>query len=350
MDKVINLRIPHIGEQIFASIDTHHVVQFLQVSKAWRVIAEKVLNTKDHEGANAFYLACKNGNEHHVRLMLENSDNIDVESMWTPLMWTPFFRACRHGQTSIVSMLLDYADTKRIDLNVRSKSWSITPFGMACYQGHIDVVKLLLDYKGNASIDFNARDKKEETFLITPFIRAYESGSTELVKLLLDYAVEKKLDLSLRDVPCPYQFLRQPQQPIINLLQHVRVCLIEGDWRFGLQLACSDRRCYGVRCYGDNEGAVKLLLEFSEKKDPVNHSGNVRAALIRASKCKQQNIVKLILTHAEEKNIQIDCKSLLDVAMNNDIHGHISQEVKGISEEIEKLRINPAAKDENSTE
>ena len=315
MDKVINLGIPHIGEQIFASIDTHHVVQFLQVSKTWRVIAEKVLNTKDRHGRNAFYLACNNGNDHHVQLMLENSDNIDVDSK-DNLGQTPFYRACRCGQASIVSILLDHADTKQIDLNAKENDWSISPFAVACYFGHKDVAKSLLDYTGKTSIDFNAIDKKEKT----SFNRAYESGSTELVKmLLLDYAVEKKLDLGLNHT---LSLICKLPQTIRDLLHRPRLCLIDGHWRLNFKVAASGRNILG----NSNEGPVKLLLEFSEKRDTANHSDNVRTALIQACKFEQRNIVNVILTHAEEKNIQIDYKTLLDVAMKNDMH--LSQGVK----------------------
>ena len=266
MDKVINLWIPHVGEQIFSNIDTLQAVQFLQVSKAWRVIAEKVLNTKDRHGRNAFYLACKNGNDHHVRLMLENSDNIDVDARRNS-GWTPFFRACRYGQTSIVSMLLDHADTKRIDLNVSKNSWFITPFAVACYFGHKDVAKLLLDYKGKTRIDFNARNKKKKT----PFIRACETGSAEVVKLLLDYATEKKLDCSH-----PMRVYGYFQRPIADILFHVKPCLYSGNWRFRIGWAVTES------CGSSKEDLIKVLLEFSEKKDAANHAENVKIAFEKA--------------------------------------------------------------------
>ena len=43
MEKVINLGIPHVGEQIFESIETRGLVKCLKVSETWKVLAENVL-------------------------------------------------------------------------------------------------------------------------------------------------------------------------------------------------------------------------------------------------------------------------------------------------------------------
>ena len=43
MDKIINLGIPHVGEQIFENLDTDNLVQFLKVSRTWKVLAQNVL-------------------------------------------------------------------------------------------------------------------------------------------------------------------------------------------------------------------------------------------------------------------------------------------------------------------
>ena len=43
MDKIINLGIPHIAEQIFESIDTQGLIECLKVSETWKVLAENVL-------------------------------------------------------------------------------------------------------------------------------------------------------------------------------------------------------------------------------------------------------------------------------------------------------------------
>ena len=43
MNSVINLGVPHLGEQIFEYLDTPTLIQFRFVSKTWKIIAENVL-------------------------------------------------------------------------------------------------------------------------------------------------------------------------------------------------------------------------------------------------------------------------------------------------------------------
>ena len=44
LDNVINLGMPHIGEQIFESLNTYNLIRFMNVSETWKILAE-----------NAFY-------------------------------------------------------------------------------------------------------------------------------------------------------------------------------------------------------------------------------------------------------------------------------------------------------
>ena len=43
MDKVINLALPYVGEQVFESLETDALVQCLEVSEAWKILAGNVL-------------------------------------------------------------------------------------------------------------------------------------------------------------------------------------------------------------------------------------------------------------------------------------------------------------------
>ena len=60
MENVINLRFPHIGEQIFDYLDSHGLIQFLTVSKSWTVLAGNVLH-KRGEVEETFLELCKSG-------------------------------------------------------------------------------------------------------------------------------------------------------------------------------------------------------------------------------------------------------------------------------------------------
>ena len=72
MDKVINFGMPHVGEQIFESIDTPGLFQCALVSETWKVLAENVL-VKRWKGK--LHLACKNGETKVVQLLLERCNS-----------------------------------------------------------------------------------------------------------------------------------------------------------------------------------------------------------------------------------------------------------------------------------
>ena len=68
MEKVINIGIPHVAEQIFESIDTPGLIKCLEVSQTWKFLAENVL-IKRWKGK--MFEACQNGETKVVQLLLE---------------------------------------------------------------------------------------------------------------------------------------------------------------------------------------------------------------------------------------------------------------------------------------
>ena len=50
METIINLGIPPVGEQIFESINTEDLLQFLEVSETWKVLAKNVLMIANDNG------------------------------------------------------------------------------------------------------------------------------------------------------------------------------------------------------------------------------------------------------------------------------------------------------------
>ena len=141
MDKVINLRIPHIGEQIFQSLSTNEIFPCLEVSRTWRVLAANVVLGRN----DALLMACKNGHQDVVKILLEHTAtaNIDFNARDTDGS-TPFLVACMYGQTDIVQLLLDYSDKKTIKLYSVDK-YGENAFSKACANGHVDTVRLLLE-------------------------------------------------------------------------------------------------------------------------------------------------------------------------------------------------------------
>ena len=125
LNEVINLGIPHVGELIFESIDTPGLINCLEVSETWKVLAENVL-IKRWKGK-----------------MLE---------------------ACKTGETKVVQLLLEHCNSEESGLNMRDR-FRRTAFMEACSNGHKDVVKLLLEH--SERIDPNARTNDGGTaFLI----------------------------------------------------------------------------------------------------------------------------------------------------------------------------------------
>ena len=138
MEKVINLGMPHIGENIFESIGTDELCQYFLVSQTWKVLAENVLLKR-----------------------------------WK----SKLFEACKSGKAKIVQLLLEHYESEDIGLNARNR-YGETAFAWACHNGHKDVVELLLD---NSDIDLNARN----TYGMTAFMWACHKGQKDVVKLLL---------------------------------------------------------------------------------------------------------------------------------------------------------------------
>ena len=66
---IINLGIPHVGEQIFSSLDTDELIQFLEVSEPWKILIENVL-FKRWKGR--ILEACTDGKTHVVKILLSN--------------------------------------------------------------------------------------------------------------------------------------------------------------------------------------------------------------------------------------------------------------------------------------
>ena len=92
MDKIINLGIPHVAEQILDNIDTHELIKCLKVSETWKVLAENVLIKR-----------------------------------WKGKM----FVACKCGETKVVELLLEHFDCEENRLNIKDKD-GFTSFMVAC--------------------------------------------------------------------------------------------------------------------------------------------------------------------------------------------------------------------------
>ena len=125
MEKVINLRLPHVGEQIFENIKTDDLIQFLEVSTTWKVLAENVL-LKRWKGK--MLEACTSRRTEIVKLLLEryNSEDSGLNTR-NEAGNTAFMSACIYGPKDIVQLLLD----QNLELNARNND-GMTAFMLAC--------------------------------------------------------------------------------------------------------------------------------------------------------------------------------------------------------------------------
>ena len=120
MEKIFNIGIPHLSEQIFKSIDNPGLVQCALVSKTWRELAQNVLKKR-----------------------------------WKSKM----LEACINGETNVVQQLLESPTSEEVGLNIKDHL-GFTPLIWACYNGYKDIVKLLLDH--SERIELNKRNDCEE--------------------------------------------------------------------------------------------------------------------------------------------------------------------------------------------
>ena len=79
MDKVINLGIPHVAEQIFESFDTPGLIKCMEVSETWRELAGNVL-IKRPKGKiyMKIFEACESRKTKVAQLLLEDLDDDEL--------------------------------------------------------------------------------------------------------------------------------------------------------------------------------------------------------------------------------------------------------------------------------
>ena len=268
MDKIINLDIPHIGEQIFKSINTEKLVEFLTVSKAWKVLAENVLY-KRYKGQ--LFVTCMLKPYQVLKILLERSEmeelnfNFEIDNGVSLLE-----HACYFGRNEVVKLLLEYSDKIVINLTAKNYSGS-NPFMFACSNGRTQIVKAFLEYQGRQQIDVNAKDKNGDT----AFMLACKERREDIIKLLMDYSESKSIDLNAIN-----------QTTGLTAFMH----------------ACSWRGRISTK-------VVKLLLEYPNNQGiNFNGLGNWGQTTPFMFACQSENVelVKLFLDHAESKSIDLN--------------------------------------------
>ena len=90
-----------------------------------------------------------------LQISLRNIKGGHVGSMeWYPLNKTGFHLACTYGREEIVAMMIEKSDELNIDLTVQDFD-NNTPFHLACRQGQLRIVEILIKNSELLKIDFN---------------------------------------------------------------------------------------------------------------------------------------------------------------------------------------------------
>ena len=75
MENVINLGIPHVGEQIFKSLKSDTLIQCLEVSQMWKSLAENEILQR---WKGQMLEACKEGKKEIVTLLVNNYTSLSL--------------------------------------------------------------------------------------------------------------------------------------------------------------------------------------------------------------------------------------------------------------------------------
>ena len=221
----------------------------------------------------AFRLACRHGNTKMVKLILDFSKEngeIDLNAKGN-MGRTAFHLACERKNTEIAKLILDFSkENGGIDLN-DADGFGNTAFHLACKENNTEIAKLILDFsKENGGIDLNAGDE----FGKTAFHLACEIGNIEIAKLILDFSKEND-DINLNDAT-----------------------------RLG-------KTAFQLACEENNTDIAKLILEFSKQNDDLNASDDFgRTAFHLACRQGHTETARVILNFWKE-NGGIDLNVLM---------------------------------------
>ena len=188
INEVINLTVPHVGEQIFGGLETDDLIHCLKVSNIWRDLAEKTLLSK---WTGKLLEACRKGKIEVIDILLDNLEETDELKAKDGVGKTAFHLACFFGHGIVVKSLLDHPSSQNMDINAQDK-YGETGFIYACENGHKEVVKLLLDHPNCKNLDVNHKDKSK----YTAYNWALEKRHTEIIQLLEEYSESRGIDLS----------------------------------------------------------------------------------------------------------------------------------------------------------
>lgn len=166
------------------------------------------INIIDKDGKSVLKFAYDIKNMKLIELLIK-TPNINVNIYDLLSGETLLLMACANGEENIVKLLLQNSKT---DVN-KSDKYNYTPLMTAIYQGNVNIVKMLLDHP---EIKINEKAHNDKTALY----KAVEDNKIEIVKLLLNH---KDIDPNIpekwnKDSPLITASKNREMEPIIKLL------------------------------------------------------------------------------------------------------------------------------------
>ena len=178
-DRLFTIRVPHIHEKIFFSLDYKSFKNSLEVSKSWNdlLTSESFLRM----GKSVF---CEDIQKEILRACVKGDVDIIqrvLSSFMVDLNFTnhhhsgPLILAVGYGHKDVVHLLLDKGAQPNMGTDC-----GLTPLHVAVSRDRKDIVQLLLDRGAEPNMkDFNRR---------TPlFIALHQGGQTDIANLLTEY-------------------------------------------------------------------------------------------------------------------------------------------------------------------
>ena len=210
------LRFPHLPERIMEKLDFKSLTNSRLIAISWKqfiderehrwyprfknfknVIAD--LKKKCSSGQTPFHLACDNGQDDMVEIIMKNSAKLNIDLNAKDFYGnTAFHLACWNGwddqAADISEIIMRNSSKHNIDLNAKENDGQ-TAFHFACQNGHSKVAEMLMKNSVEFNIELNAKDKDDWT----AFHYACYEGEPKTVELFINNCKLFKLDLTARN-------------------------------------------------------------------------------------------------------------------------------------------------------